>query len=85
MKFMNSKKIYIVASTENLRDVHIEEVYDGTVFTVDTIVEGYKKKLKGLNYQIAILGDNAFIDLIDANHELVKTYSIISKVAMLTK
>ena len=58
VKFMNSKKIYIVASTENLRDVHIEEVYDGKVFTVDTIVDGYKKKLKGLNYQIAILGDN---------------------------
>ena len=82
---MHSHKVYVVASTENLRDVHVENVYDGTVFTIDTIVAGFKNKLKGLNYQVSILGDNAFIDLIDSNNELVKTYSIISKDAMLTK
>lgn len=82
---MHNRKIYVVASTENLRDVHIEEVYDGTLFTLNSIVDGYKNKLKGLNYQVSILGDNAFIDLIDSHNELVKTYSIISKVAMLTK
>lgn len=80
---MHSHKIYVVASTENLRDVHVENVYDGTVFNINTIVAGFKNKLKGLNYQVSILGDNAFIDLIDAHNELVKTYSIISKVAML--
>lgn len=68
-----------------MRDIHVENVYDGQVFTIDSIVAGMKNKLKGLNFQVSILGDNAFIDLIDSNNELVKTYSIISKDAMLTK
>lgn len=68
-----------------MRDIHVENVYDGKVFTIDTIVTGMENKLKGLNFQVSILGDNAFIDLIDSDNELVKTYSIISKVAMLTK
>lgn len=68
-----------------MRDIHVENIYDGKVFTIDTIVSGMKNKLKGLNFQVSILGDNAFIDLIDSNDELVKTYSIISKNAMLTK
>ena len=68
-----------------MRDINVENVYDGNVFTIDSIVKGMKTKLKGLNFQVSILGDNAFIDLIDSNNELVKTYSIISKVAMLTK
>ena len=68
-----------------MRDINVENVYDGNVFTIGSIVDGMKTKLKGLNFQVSILGDNAFIDLIDSNNELVKTYSIISKVAMLTK
>lgn len=68
-----------------MRDIHVENVYDGNVFTIDSIVAGMKNKLKGLNFQVSILGDNAFIDLIDSNDELVKTYSIISKSVMLTK
>lgn len=82
---MHSHKIYVLCSSSNMRDVHVENVYDGNVFTIDSIVAGMKTKLKGLNFQVSILGDNAFIDLIDSNNELVKTYSIISKVAMLTK
>ena len=68
-----------------MRDIHVENVYDGNVFTIDSIVAGMKNKLKGLNFQVSILGDNAFIDLIDSNDELVKTYSIISKSVMLKK
>ena len=68
-----------------MRDINVENVYDGNVFTIDSIVAGMKNKLKGLNFQVSILGDNAFIDLIDSNDELVKTYSIISKSVMLTK
>ena len=68
-----------------MRDIHVENVYDGKVFTIDSIVAGMKNKLKGLNFQVSILGDNAFIDLIDSDDELVKTYSIISKNAMFTK
>lgn len=68
-----------------MRDIHVENVYDGKVFTIDSIVAGMKNKLKGLNFQVSILGDNAFIDMIDSNDELVKTYSIISKNVMLTK
>ena len=82
---MHSHKIYVLCSSSNMRDIHVENVYDGNVFTIDSIVAGMKTKLKGLNFQVSILGDNAFIDLIDSNNELVKTYSIISKVAMLTK
>lgn len=82
---MHSHKIYVLCSSSNMRDIHVENVYDGNVFTIDSIVAGMKSKLKGLNFQVSILGDNAFIDLIDSNNELVKTYSIISKDAMLTK
>lgn len=82
---MHSHKIYVVCSSSNMRDIHVENVYDGNVFTIDSIVAGMKNKLKGLNFQVSILGDNAFIDLIDSNDELVKTYSIISKSVMLTK
>ena len=82
---MHSHKIYVLCSSTNMRDINVENVYDGNVFTIDSIVAGMKNKLKGLNFQVSILGDNAFIDMIDSNDELVKTYSIISKVAMLTK
>lgn len=82
---MHSHKIYVVCSSNNMRDIQVENVYDGNVFTIDGIVAGMKNKLKNLNFQVSILGDNAFIDLIDSNDELVKTYSIISKSVMLTK
>ena len=80
---MHSNKIYIVASTKNLRDVYVESVYDGNVFTLDTIVYGMKKKLQGKNYQVSVLNDNAFIDVVDENNELIKTYSILSKLVLL--
>ena len=82
---MHTHKIYVVCSSNNMRDIQVENVYDGNVFTIDGIVAGMKNKLKNLNFQVSILGDNAFIDLIDSNDELVKTYSIISKSVMLTK
>ena len=82
---MHSRKIYVVCSSNNMRDIQVENVYDGNVFTIDGIVAGMKNKLKNLNLQVSILGDNAFIDLIDSNDELVKTYSIISKNVMLSK
>ena len=82
---MHSHKIYVVCSSNNMRDIQVENVYDGNVFTIDGIVAGMKDKLKDFNFQISILGDNAFIDLIDSQNELVKTYSIISKSVMLTK
>ena len=80
---MHSNKIYIVARTKNLRDVHVENVYDGNIFTLDTIVYGMKKKLQGKNIQVSVLNDNAFIDVVDDNNELIKTYSIISKLVLL--
>ena len=82
---MFSHKIYIVASTKNVRDVHIVNVYDGNMFTLDTIIAGFKDKLKGVKHQISIIGNNAYIDIIDQNNELVKTYSIISKQVLLKK
>lgn len=82
---MHSHKIYVLCSSTNMRDINVENVYDGNVFTIDSIVAGMKNKLKGLNFQVSILGDNAFIDMIDSNDELVKTYSIISKSVILTK
>lgn len=82
---MFSKKMYVVATTNNLRDVKVENIYDGDVFTLDTILTGLKKKLKGLNIQVSVLGDNAFIDVIDVNNELEQTYSIISKSTFISK
>ena len=82
---MFTKKMYIVATTTNLRDVKIENIYDGDVFTLDTILTGLKKKLKGLNIQVSVLGDNAFIDVIDENNELEQSYSIISKSVFISK
>ena len=77
--------MYVVATTTNLRDVKVENIYDGDVFTLDTILTGLKKKLKGLNIQVSVLGDNAFIDVIDVNNELEQTYSIISKSTFISK
>jgi len=82
---MYSHTVYIVASTQNIRDVHVEAVYDGNVFTVDSIVAGLKDQLKGLNHHVSIYGDNAYIDILDSHDELVKTYSIIKKFVMLKK
>lgn len=77
--------MYVVATTTNLRDVKVENIYDGDVFTLDTILTGLKKKLKGMNIQVSVLGDNAFIDVIDENNELEQTYSIISKSTFISK
>lgn len=82
---MHSNKIYIVASTKNLRDVYVESVYDGNIFTLDTIVYGMEKKLQGKNIQVSRIGDNAYIDVVDENNELIKTISIISKLVLLEK
>ena len=82
---MFTKKMYIVATSTNLRDVKIENIYDGDVFTLDTILTGLKKKLKGLNIQVSVLGDNAFIDVTDEKNELEQSYSIISKSAFISK
>lgn len=82
---MYSHKVYVVATTKNIRDVNIEAVYDGNVFTVDSIVAGLKDQLKGLNHNVSVYGDNAYIDVIDSHNELIETYSIISKIVMLKK
>lgn len=82
---MFSKKMYVVATTTNLRDVKVENIYDGDVFTLDSILTGLKKKLKGMNTQVSVLGDNAFIDVIDENNELEQSYSIISKSTFISK
>lgn len=77
--------MYVIATTTNLRDVEVENIYDGDVFTLDTILTGLKKKLKGMNIQVSVLGDNAFIDVIDENNELEQSYSIISKSTFINK
>lgn len=77
--------MYVVATTANLRDVKVENIYDGDVFTLDIILAGLKKKLKGMNIQVSVLGDNAFIDVIDENNELEQSYSIISKSTFIRK
>ena len=82
---MFTEKMYVVATTSNLRDVKIENIYDGEVFTLDAILAGLKKKLKGLNIQVSVLGDNAFIDVVDENDELEQSYSIISKSTFISK
>lgn len=80
---MHSQRIYVVASTKNIRDVHIEALYDADVFTISSIVEGLKDQLREFNYHVSYYGDNAYIDIIDSNKELVNTYSIIRNTVML--
>ena len=82
---MFSKKMYVVATNTNLRDVKVENIYDGDVFTLDTILAGLEKKLKDMNIQVFVVGDNAFIDVIDENNELEQSYSIISKSTFISK
>ena len=82
---MNSKEFYIVATTMNLRDVKIVNVFDGDVFTLSSIVAGMLKKFHTYNTQVSYLGDNAFIDLIDENNELIQTYSIIKQYGFISK
>ena len=77
--------MYVVVTTTNLRGVKVENIYDGDVFTLDTILTGLKKKLKGMNIQVSVLGDNAFIDVINVNNELEQSYSIISKSTFISK
>ena len=82
---MFSKKFYVVATTSNLRDVKVVNIYDGDIYTLSTIVAGWEKKLQGLNTQVSVLGDNAFIDVVNADGELEQTYSIISKESFIKK
>lgn len=82
---MYSHKVYIIVSNVNMRDAQVENVYDANVFTLDSIVAGFKNRLKALKHQISIVGDNAYIDIINQDNELVKTYSIISKRVFLKK
>lgn len=76
---MKSKKMYVVATSNNLKDVRVHDIFDGEVFTLETILAGLRKKLKLDNIQVSIIDDNAYIDVIDENGELNNTYSIISK------
>ena len=80
---MHSHMVYVVAISDRGRDVRVDGIYDRDVYTVDSIVAGLKDRLMGQKYQVSMYGDNAYIDVIDSKNELVKTYSIISKVAML--
>lgn len=82
---MYSHKIYIVTSARNILDVKVDNTYDGDVFTIDNIIAGFKKKFRNAKHQISVVGDNAYIDIIDNNDELIKTYSIISKQVLLKK
>lgn len=76
---MKSKKMYVVATTNNLHDVKVEDIFDADIFTLETILAGLRKKLKHKNIQVSMVDDNAYIDVIDEHDGLENTYSIISK------
>ncbi len=82
---MFSKNFYIVATTTNVRDVKIEHVYDGDVFTLNTIVAGVKKSLHDQMIQCSMFADSAFIDVLGEDGELKQTYSIVGKQAFVSK
>lgn len=82
---MFSKKLYIVATTTNVRDVKVEHVYDGDVFTLNTILVGLKKSLQDKTIQCVLLEDNAFIDVLGEDGELKQTYSIVGKQSFVSK
>lgn len=82
---MKSKNLYVVATNNRLNDVNVEGVYDGDVYSLDDIVAGLKKKLKGQKLQISKVIRDAYIDVIDEHDELVRTYSIIKQKTFITK
>lgn len=82
---MFTKKFYVVATANSVRDVKVEKIYDGDVFTLDGIVAGLCKQLKGSQYQVSYVGDNAYIDITNQDDELEQTYSISSKEAFIKK
>lgn len=84
---MFSKKFYIVATTTRVRDVNIEHVYDGDVFTLNTILSGVKKSLQEQTIQCTVFKDedSAFIDVLGEDGELKQTYSIVGKQAFVSK
>ena len=82
---MKSKKFYVVATTNRLNDVSVEGVYDGDVYTLDNIIAGLKKKLKGQKLQVSKVISDAYIDVIDEHDELARTYSIIHQKTFITK
>ena len=82
---MKSKKLYVVATNNRLNDVNVEGVYDGDVYTLDNIIAGLKKKLKGQKLQVSKVISDAYIDVIDEHDELARTYSIIKQKTFITK
>ena len=83
---MFSKDLFIVCvSHHDLRDVKIDRYYDGDVYTLDTLIAGYRKQLQGLNIQVSKFKDEAFIDVINEDNMLESTYSIIKKSGFVTK
>lgn len=83
---MFSKDLFIVCvSHHDLRDVKIDRYYDGDIYNLDTLIEGYKKQLKGLKIQISKFKDEAFIDVINEDKMLETTYSIVKKSGFVTK
>lgn len=82
---MKSKNLFVVATNNRLNDVNVDGVYDGDVYTLDDIIAGLKKKLKGQKLQISKVIRDAYIDVIDEHDELVRTYSIIKQKTFITK
>lgn len=82
---MKSKHMYVVATTNRLNDVNVEGVYDGDVYTLDNIIAGLKKKLKGQNLQVSKVISDAYIDVIGEHGDLARTYSIIHQKTFITK
>lgn len=80
---MKSKHIYVVATTNRLNDVTVEGVYEG--YTLDNIIAGLKKKLKGQKLQVSKVISDAYIDVIDEHGDLTRTYSIIHQKTFITK
>ena len=83
-------KIYGLSNTgmqfaNFVKNSEMGNYFDGYVFTLDTILAGLEKKLKDMNIQVFVVGDNAFIDVIDENNELEQSYSIISKSTFISK
>ncbi len=66
---MKSKNLFVVATNNRLNDVNVEGVYDGDVYTLDNIIAGLKKKLKGQKLQVSKVISDAYIDVIDENDE----------------
>ena len=86
LDIMFTKELYIVCvNYPDMRDVKIDRFYEGEFYNLDMLIKGYEKMLKGLNIQVSKYDNEAYIDVINQDKMIERTYSFIKKTGLVTK